>query len=133
MVKQIVSKVHYMNTPKIFESEYRFCKILWKNEPIKSGQLVKLCTEELGWKRSTTYTVIKRLTERGVVITEKMIVRALVKEDEAQVSEINDLLDTKFNGSCPAFLAAFSKSGKMTEKDIDEIQKMIDVIRSQNE
>jgi predicted transcriptional regulator len=82
-----------MNTPKIFESEYRFCKILWKNEPIKSGQLVQLCAEELGWKPSTTYTVIKRLTERGVVVTEKMIVRALVKEDEAQVSEINDLLE----------------------------------------
>ena len=122
-----------MNTPKIFESEYRFCKILWKNEPIKSGLLVQLCADELGWKPSTTYTVIKRLTERGVVITEKMIVRALVKEDEAQVSEINDILDNKFNGSCPAFLAAFSKSGKMTEKDIDEIQKMIDAIRAQNE
>ena len=133
MEKHIVPKVHHMNTPKIFESDYRFCKILWKNEPIKSGQLVQMCAEELGWKPSTTYTVIKRLTERGVVVTEKMIVRALVKEDEAQVSEINDLLDNKFNGSCPAFLAAFSKSGKMTEKDIDEIQKMIDAIRAQNE
>ena len=122
-----------MSTPKIFESEYRFCKILWKNEPIKSGELAKICFEELGWKKTTTYTVIKRLEERGVLANENTVVRALVKEDEAQVSEINDLLDNKFNGSCPAFLAAFSKSGKMTEKDIDEIQKMIDAIRAQNE
>ena len=61
-----------MSVPKIFESEYRFCKILWKNEPIKSGQLVQLCAEELGWKPSTTYTVIKRLTEEVQAIEEAL-------------------------------------------------------------
>ena len=77
-----------MSTPKIFESEYRFCKILWKNEPIRSGQLAKLCEEQLGWKKTTTFTVIKRLCERGVIANENMMVRALVKEDEAQTAEV---------------------------------------------
>ena len=95
MEKHIVPKVHHMNTPKIFESEYRFCKILWKNEPIKSGQLVQLCAEELGWKPSTTYTVIKRLTERGVVITEKMI--ADIYDHHCQYDDRNDRIQSSNN------------------------------------
>ena len=68
-----------METPKIFDSELRFCEILWSHEPIKSSELVRLCAEELGWKKSTTYTVIKRLAERGVVHTENAVVTALVQ------------------------------------------------------
>ena len=66
-----------MDTPKIFDSELRFCEILWQHEPVKSSELVRLCADELGWKKSTTYTVIKRLTERGVVHTENAVVTAL--------------------------------------------------------
>ena len=119
-----------MSTPKIFESEYRFCKILWKNEPIKSGELAKMCFEELGWKKTTTYTVIKRLEERGVLANENTVVRALVKEDEAQVAEIDELLDSKFGGSCPDFLAAFTRSRKFNEEDLDKMMKMIEEIRN---
>ena len=75
-----------MVTPKVFESEYRFCLILWEHEPIKSGELVALCKEELGWKNSTTYTVIKRLSERGVLKNEKSIVTSLISRDEVQIA-----------------------------------------------
>lgn len=118
-----------METPKIFESEYRFCQILWANEPIKSGDLVALCREQLGWKSSTTYTVIKRLSERGVLKNENSIVTSLVSKDEAQMSEINDLVEKKFDGSFPSFIAAFTKRQNLSQKDVDEIQQMIDRFR----
>ena len=74
-----------METPKVFESEYKFCLILWENEPIKSGNLVKLCKERLGWKSTTTYTVIKRLSERGVIKNENTIVSSIVSKEQIQV------------------------------------------------
>lgn len=118
-----------MNTPKVFESEYRFCLILWENEPIKSSDLVNLCKEQLGWKPTTTYTVIKRLSERGVLKNENTIVSTLVTKDEVQAAEIDEMVEKKFDGSLPAFIAAFTKHKKVTEKEIDEIQKMIDQFR----
>lgn len=120
-----------MEAPRIFESEYRLCRIVWRNEPIKSGKLVELCKEELGWKPSTTYTVIKKLSERGILVNEKMIVRSLIKEEEAQIAFIRDILDARFDSSCPAFLTAFSKSKEMTENDIKEIEEMIEKIKKQ--
>lgn len=120
-----------METPKIFESEYRFCQILWANEPIKSGDLVALCREQLGWKSSTTYTVIKRLSERGVLKNENSIVTSLVSKDEAQMSEINELVEKKFDGSFPSFIAAFTKRQNLSQKDVDEIQQMIDRFREE--
>lgn len=118
-----------METPKIFESEYRFCLILWEHEPVSTTQLVKLCQEDLGWKRTTTYTVIKRLAERGVVKNENGMVTSLISKDEAQASEIDELVEKKFSGSLPAFLAAFTKRQTLTNQDLDEIQNMIDRIR----
>ena len=118
-----------METPKIFESEYRFCLILWEHEPIKSGELVKLCKEQLGWKSTTTYTVIKRLSERGVLKNENSIVSTLVSKDEVQASEINEMVERTFEGSLPAFIAAFTKHQKISDKEIDEVQKMIDRFR----
>ena len=118
-----------METPKIFESEYRFCLIMWEHEPVTTGELVKLCQEQLAWKRTTTYTVIKRLVERGVLKNENGTVTSLVSKDEAQASEIDDLVEKKFGGSLPAFVAAFTKHQDLSEKDLDEVQKMIDRIR----
>ncbi len=115
-----------MDTPKVFESEYRFCLILWEHEPIKSSELVNLCKEQLGWKPTTTYTVIKRLSERGVLKNENTIVSSLVSKDEVQASEINEMVEKTFEGSLPAFIAAFTKHQKISEKEIDEVQKMID-------
>lgn len=118
-----------MDTPKVFESEYRFCLILWEHEPIKSSELVNLCKEQLGWKPTTTYTVIKRLSERGVLMNENTIVSSLVSKDEVQASEINEMVEKTFEGSLPAFIAAFTKHQKISEKEIDEVQKMIDRYR----
>ena len=118
-----------VETPKVFESEYRFCLILWENEPIKSGELVNLCREQLGWKPTTTYTVIKRLSERGVLKNENSVVSALVTKDEVQAAEINEMVEKTFEGSLPAFIAAFTKHQKMTEKELDAVQAMIDRYR----
>ena len=118
-----------MQTPKVFESEYRFCLILWEHEPVKSSELVCLCAEQLGWKPTTTYTVIKRLSERGILKNENTVVTSLVSKDEVQASEIDELVEKKFEGSLPAFLAAFTRHQKLTEEQIDEVQRMIDRFR----
>ena len=118
-----------MNTPKIFESEYRFCLIMWEHEPVTASELVKLCQEQLDWKRTTTYTVIKRLSERGVLKNENGTVTALVSKEEAQAREINELVEEKFQGSLPAFVAAFTKRQDISNEELDEVQRMIDRIR----
>ena len=112
--------------PKIFESEYRFCLILWENEPIASSKLALLCKERLGWSRTTTYTVIKRLSERGVVKNENTIVTSIVSKDEAEVSEIDELMEKKFEGSLPAFIAAFARRQKLSDDEIAEIRQIIE-------
>ena len=121
-----------METPKVFESEYRFCLILWENAPIKSSELVKLCQEKLGWKPTTTYTVIKRLSERGVLKNENTVVTALVTKDQVQAAEIDEMVERTFGGSLPAFVAAFTKNRKLSEKEIDEIQLLIDSYRKED-
>ena len=121
-----------METPKIFESEYRFCRILWAHEPVKSSELVALCREQLGWKPTTTYTVIKRLAQRGVLVNEDTVVRSLVTKDEVQAAEIDEMVEKKFEGSLPAFLAAFTRHRKMTDREIDQVQRMIDEYRKEN-
>lgn len=118
-----------MDTPKIFGSEYRFCLILWEHEPVKSSELVKLCREQLGWKPTTTYTVLRRLSDRGVLKNENTVVTSLVSKDEVQAAEIDELVEKKFEGSVPAFFAAFTKRRKISQEEIDEVQKMIDHFR----
>ena len=115
-----------MATPKVFESEYRFCLIMWKHEPIASAQLAKICKEELGWSRTTTYTVIKRLSERGVLKSENSIVTSLVSKEEIQAAEMDEMLTKTFEGSLPAFIAAFAKRQSLSEKEIEEIRRMIE-------
>lgn len=118
-----------METPKVYESEYRFCLILWEHEPIKSKDLVRLCQEQLGWKSTTTYTVIKRLSDRGVLKNENTVVTSLVSKDQVQAAEIDELVEKKFEGSLPAFIAAFAKHQKLSDKEIDAVQAMIDRYR----
>ncbi len=115
-----------MSTPKIFESEYRFCRILWDHEPIGSTALVKLCKEELDWSKATTYTVIRRLCERGVVKNEDATVTSLVSREEAQCAEIDSLVERSFGGSLPAFVAAFAGHAKLSREDVEALRKMID-------
>lgn len=115
-----------MGTPRIFESEYKFCLLLWENEPIKSRELVKLCAERLGWKSTTVYTVIKRLSERGVLKNENTIVSSLVSKEEVQESEIGNMMEKTFEGSLPAFIAAFGRHEKLSEKEIEDIKRIIE-------
>ena len=115
-----------METPKIFESEYRFCLLLWEHEPVNSTRLVAICKEELGWSKATTYTVIRRLAERGVLKNEDTIVTSLVSKEEAQASRLTEMMEETFEGSVPAFIAAFSRSKKLSKADVDQLQALID-------
>lgn len=114
------------NTPKIFDSEYQLCLIVWENEPIRSPELVKLCKERLGWAKPTTYTVIRRLSERGILKNENTVVSSLVSKEEVQLSEMNELMEKTFLGSVPAFIAAFAKHKSLTKEDADILRDMID-------
>jgi len=114
-----------MEIPKIHESEYRFCLIMWENEPIRSSDLAKLCLEKLGWKLSTTYTVIKRLEERGVLKVENKTVTSLFSKDQIQAAELDEFVTKTFEGSLPAFIAAFGKRQALSDKEIEEIQRII--------
>ena len=118
-----------MDIPKIHEGEYRFCLIMWEHEPVTGVELVKLCQDQLGWKKSTTYTVIKRLAQRGVLKVDNGTVTSLVSKDAAQAYEIDELVEKKFEGSLPAFVAAFTKHQNISEEELDEVQRMIDRIR----
>ena len=118
-----------METPKVFESEYRFCLILWEHEPVKSSELVNLCKEQLGWKPTTTYTVIKRLSERGVLKNENTVVTSLVTKDQVQAAQISEMVEKTFEGSLPAFVAAFTKHQNLSDAEIDAVQQMIDRYR----
>ncbi len=118
-----------MATPRIFESEYRFCLILWENEPINSTELMRICKDRLGWSKNTTYTVIKRLCDRGVIKKENTIVSALISKEEAQQNELNELVEKKFEGSLPAFVAAFTRHEHFSEEEMDAVQAMIDRYR----
>ena len=118
--------------PKIFESEFRFCMILWDHEPVRSMELAKLCKEQLGWSKTTTYTVIKRLSDRGVVKNENAVVTSLVSRQEAQASEIDELVEKKFSGSLPAFVAAFASRKDISEEELDALQAMIDRHRKEH-
>ncbi len=114
-----------LETPKIFDSELRFCEILWERQPVKSSELVQLCAQRLGWKKSTTYTVIKRLTERGVVQTEDAVVTARVSRDEVQRAESRAFVERNFSGSLPSFLNAFVGGRGLSAEEADELRRMI--------
>jgi len=115
-----------MKAPRIFESEYRFCLLLWEHEPINSTKLVELCKAQLGWSKATTYTVIRRLAERGVLKNENAMVSTLITKEEAQSSRLEEMVEQTFEGSIPAFLAAFSRTKKLSKEEVDQLQAMID-------
>jgi len=115
-----------MDTPKIFESEYRFCLLLWEHEPVNSTKLAALCKDQLGWSKATTYTVIRRLSERGVVKNENAVVSSLISKEQAQRSRLDEMMEETFEGSMPAFIAAFSKSKRLSKHDVEQLQALID-------
>ena len=106
--------------------EARFADIVWQNEPMTTKELCAACESELNWKRTTTYTVIKRLGERGVLENKDTIVSSLVSKEEAQKNELDELMEKKFEGSLPAFIAAFARSQKLSDADIEEIRHILE-------
>ena len=115
-----------MSVPKIFESEYRFCLILWENEPINSTKLATLCKERLGWSKATTYTVLRRLSERGVLKNENATVTSLVPKSQAQIAQMENLVERTFEGSIPAFIATFCQCTKLTKADVAQLERLIE-------
>lgn len=114
-----------MEIPKVFDSEYRFCLILWENEPINSTRLVELCRQQLHWSKATTYTVIRRLAERGVVKNENAVVTALVTKEQVQQAQMKEMMEKTFEDSVPAFIAAFSNFRKLTKEEISQLEALI--------
>ncbi|MDE5670093.1 MAG: BlaI/MecI/CopY family transcriptional regulator [Eubacterium sp.] len=114
-----------MRDLKLGAVESRFAEIIWNNEPIASGKLVKLCEKELNWKKPTTYTVLRKLCERGIFQNENGVVSSKIKKDEFHAIQSEQFIDEAFEGSLPSFLAAFSKRKSLSKKDIEEIQNMI--------
>ena len=106
--------------------EGKFADIIWENEPLSSGMLVKLCEQKLEWKKSTTYTMLKRLCERGIFQNENGVVTALMSKEEFGAAQSEKIIEDNFDGSLPAFIAAFASRRKLSKKDVEEIQKMID-------
>lgn len=115
-----------MEEMKLGAVESRFADLIWDNEPLSSGELVKLSETELGWKKSTTYTVLKKLCARGIFRNEKGTVTSLMSKQEFTSIKSEKFVEDTFDGSLPRFIAAFTKRKKLSEKDIEEIRRMID-------
>ncbi len=105
--------------------EAKFADIIWNNAPISTSQLVKLCAEQLDWKRTTTYTVLKRLSNRGLFQNQEGIVTSLISREEFYAKQSNEFIEETFHGSLPAFLAAFTSQRSLSAEEIEELQKMI--------
>lgn len=118
-----------MEEMKLGIVEAKFADIIWQREPIASGELVKICEATLGWKKSTTYTVLKKLCERGIFQNEQGTVTSLISKEEFNSRQSERFVEETFEGSLPAFIAAFTRRKKISEKEIDEIQMMIDMYR----
>ena len=108
------------------EMEMRFAELIWENEPLGSGELVKLCAEALGWKKSTTYTVLKKLCEKGFFKNEGGTVSSLISEKEMRSRDSREFVENSFGGSLPAFLAAFASGRKLSEEEVADIRRLID-------
>ncbi len=118
---------------RLGEVEMRFADIIWKNEPLSSGELVKLCEKELNWKKSTTYTILHRLCERGLFRNERGRVTSLVTKEEFFAGQSEQFVDDTFHGSLPGFLAAFTTRRKLSEKEIRELKEIIERNRQTQE
>lgn len=108
-----------------------FAELIWAREPIGSGELVKLCSEKFEWKKSTTYTVLRKLCEKGIMKNEDGVVSSVVSREAFYAAKSGQFVDETFKGSLPAFIAAFVSGKKLSRKEVDEIQQMIDDFREE--
>lgn len=115
-----------MKEYKLAEGEMRFAEVVWDNEPVKSGDLVSICEEKFNWKKSTTYTVLKKLCLRGILENNNSVVTSLVSKDEYFKYKSEEFVEETFGGSLPKFLAAFMGSKKLSKKQVNELKELID-------
>lgn len=106
--------------------ETRFAELIWSHEPLTSGELVKLCAKELEWKKSTTYTVLKKLCDRGIFQNQDGVVTSVLSQKEFQSRQSRRFVEDTFSGSLPAFIAAFAEGGELSDRELLEIRRMID-------
>lgn len=118
-----------MDNLRLAEGEYRFACIVWDNQPLPSGKLVELCAQQLGWKKSTTYTVLKKLVDRGILRNENAVVSAVVPKDEILREESRNVVERTFAGSLPSFLAHFMGGRTLSDAEADELKALIDQYR----
>ncbi len=115
-----------MNEYKMAQSEARFAELIWRYEPITSGELVKLCEKQLNWKKSTTYTVLKKLCDKGIFKNEDTVVSSVIKKDEFYAGQSRRFIEDTFGGSLPRFLTAFMGGSKLSDRQAEELKKLID-------
>lgn len=120
-----------MEDYKLCESEYRFALIVWEKEPLNSGELVSICQQQLGWKKSTTYTVLKKLCDKGILKNENAVVSSVVKQQQVQSYESEQFINRTFAGSLPQFIAAFMNDRKLSPKEVDELKNLIDQFKEE--
>ncbi len=118
---------------KLADGEYRFAQLVWEHEPINSTELARLALERLGWKKSTCYTVLRKLCQRGILANENATVTAIVKQEQIRRMESEELLKKSFGNSLPAFLNCFLQGHRLSEAEADELQRMIDRARESEE
>ena len=119
-----------MNDIELGTVQERFADIVWANEPLSSGELVKICDAKMGWKKSTTYTVLRKLCDKGILKNEDGVVSSLVSQEQFYAEKSSQVVEDSFNGSLPAFVAAFVSKKKLTAKEAEEIQKLITDFRA---
>ena len=122
-----------MEQIKLCDSEYRFLQVVWDHEPVPSGLLADLCREQLGWKKSTAYTVLKKLGEKGILKNENAVVTSLVPRDAVAAEESRRFVEKTFGGSLPGFVAAFLGGRTLTETEAEELKHLIDAHREEEE
>jgi Predicted transcriptional regulator len=115
-----------MENFKLYDAEYKFTTIIWENEPVNSTELVRLCADKLGWKKSTTYTVLRKLCDRGILQNQDTFVTSLIKREDVQKYESNTVVEKSFDGSLPKFLTAFLGERKITEQEAAELKQIIE-------
>lgn len=120
-----------MEDLKLGVVEEHFAEIIWRSEPLPSGELVKICQKELNWKKSTTYTVLRKLCDKGIFKNENGIVSSVISKQEYHSIQSEMFVEETFKGSLPAFLAAFTKRKSLSNEEISEIQKLIDSVKGE--
>ena len=132
-INQYLKGTILLKNIELGEIQTRFAEIVWENEPISSGKLVKVCEEQLSWKKPTTYTVLRKLCEKGILQNKEGIVTSIISKGEFYQQKGRQIVNDYFKGSLPAFIASFTDRKELSAKEIDEIQELINRYKKDND